>query len=327
MIFSLYKFLSIKKLKVKPIKNYPFISILIPARNEEENLPIILNSLKNLDYPNYEILIYDDESEDRTYEVALMFSSDKVRVIKGKDKPSGWIGKNYALYNLVKFANGEILIFLDADVEIIDREFIKKIVSCIENNRVITGFGKFEGVGRVILSIVPFLFSQVPITLGLNGQFWAIKKEDYLKHKPHLKFKSEVLEDVKIGTYLKFKGVDVKFFELKDIFIVRMYKNNKELIEGLTKNAYSFFGRLLTPVALILYSIAYIVPFFLISNKIFITICVIIFLNKVMSDYKYGFSFKDSLLVTIGLFLFGIIILRSWIFAINNRLYWKGRKI
>ncbi len=312
---------------MKHIQNYPLVSILIPARNEEKNLPIILNSLKNLDYPNYEILIYDDESEDKTYEIALSFSSDKIKVIKGKNKPSEWIGKNYALYNLVKFANGEILIFLDADVEIIDKEFIKKIVSCIEDNRVITGFGKFEGAGRVVLSVVPFLFSQVPITLGLNGQFWAIKRKDYLKYNPHLKFKNEVLEDVKIGTYLKFNGVDVRFFELKDIFIVRMYKNNKELIEGLTKNAYSFFGKSLTPIALILYSFAYIVPFFLIFNKIFLIICILIFLNKIISDFKYGFSFKDSILVPIGLLMFSVILFRSWFFAINNRLYWKGRKI
>lgn len=324
-LFSLfvviYKFFSIKKLKRNHQNNFKKISILIPARNEEKNIERILNSIKNLDYENYEVLIYDDLSEDRTYEIAKSFESEKIRVIKGFDKPKDWVGKNFALYNLVKFSSGDILLFLDADIEIKDKEILKKISENI-NNSVITGFGKFQDYGRFVLSIVPYLFSIIPVNLGLNGQFWAIKKDIYLKYNPHLLFKNEILEDVKIGNYLKMKKVNVKFYDLKDVFEVRMYNNFNELIEGLTKNSYRMFGKLLTPFALIFYILFFILPFLK-----FWKIAILIIFVKFISDLKFGFSIKETILTPIGFIIFGMIILRSWIFSLSNRIYWKGRKI
>ncbi len=324
-LFSLfvviYKFFSIKKLKRNYQNNFKKISILIPARNEEKNIERILNSVKNLDYENYEVLIYDDLSEDRTYEIAKSFESEKIKVIKGFDKPKDWVGKNFALYNLVKFSSGEILLFLDADVEIKDKEILKKISENI-NDSVITGFGKFDGYGKFILSIVPYIFSIIPINLGLNGQFWAIKKDIYLKYNPHLLFKNEILEDVKIGNYLKMKGINVKFYDLKDVFNVKMYNNFNELLEGLTKNSYRMFGKFLTPFALIFYVLLFILPFL----KFWKVVILILFV-KFLSDLKFGFSIKETILTPIGFIIFGMIILRSWIFSISNRIYWKGRKL
>jgi len=321
LFIVLYKFFSIKKLKRNYQNNFKKISILIPARNEEKNIERILNSIKNLDYENYEVLIYDDLSEDKTYEIAKSFESEKIRVIKGFDKPKDWVGKNFALYNLVKFSSGEILLFLDADIEIKDNEILKKISENINDN-VITGFGKFQGYGKFILSIVPYIFSIIPINLGLNGQFWAIKKDTYLKYNPHLLFKNEILEDVKIGNYLKMKGINVKFYDLKDIFEVRMYNNFNELIDGLTKNSYRMFGKILTPFALIFYILFFILPFLK-----FWKISILIIFVKFLSDLKFGFSIKETILTPIGFIIFGMIILRSWLFSISNRIYWKGRKI
>lgn len=321
LFIVLYKFFSIKKLKRNYQNNFKKISILIPARNEEKNIERILNSIKNLDYENYEVLIYDDLSEDKTYEIAKSFESEKIRVIKGFDKPKDWVGKNFALYNLVKFSSGEILLFLDADIEIKDNEILKKISENINDN-VITGFGKFQGYGKFILSIVPYIFSIIPINLGLNGQFWAIRKDTYLKYNPHLLFKNEILEDVKIGNYLKMKGINVKFYDLKDIFEVRMYNNFNELIDGLTKNSYRMFGKILTPFALIFYILFFILPFLK-----FWKISILIIFVKFLSDLKFGFSIKETILTPIGFIIFGMIILRSWLFSISNRIYWKGRKI
>ena len=318
---AVYKFFSIKKLKRNYNNNFKKISILIPARNEEKNIERILNSIKNLDYENYQVLIYDDLSEDKTYEIAKSFESEKIRVIKGFDKPKEWVGKNFALYNLVKFSSGEILLFLDADIVIKDSEILKKISENI-NDDVITGFGKFEGYGKFILSIVPYLFSIIPINLGLNGQFWAIKKDIYLKYNPHFLFKDEILEDVKIGNYLKMKGIRVKFYDLKDVFDVKMYNNFSELIEGLTKNSYRMFGKLLTPFALIFYILFIILPFLK-----FWKIGFLILIVKFISDLKFGFSIKETILSPIGFIIFGMIILRSWMFSILNRIYWKGRKL
>lgn len=326
MIFVVYKFLNIRKLKIKSMKNRR-ISILIPARNEEENLPKLLNSIKDLNYENYEVLIYDDLSEDKTYEVAKRFENEKIRVIRGNNKPTGWVGKNYALFNLVNYASGDILLFLDADVIIKDRDVLKKISSNIENGVVITGFGKIEGSGKPILSVIPFLFLQFPFNAGVNGQFWAIMKEDYKKYNLHFIFRSEVLEDVKIGFFLFFKGFRIKFYDLRDVFSVHMYRNIYDFIEGLTKNSFSFFGKKLTPVAVFLYFIFFLMPFLLIFKRDFLIISCIILINKLLSDIKHGFSILHTILAPLEILTFGVIILRSWFFAIKKEIYWKGRKL
>ncbi|MCS7245070.1 MAG: glycosyltransferase [candidate division WOR-3 bacterium] len=326
MIFVIFKFLSIGKLKIRSAK-YKRVSILIPARNEEENLPKLLNSLIDLNYENYEVLVYDDLSEDRTYEVAKRFENEKIKVIKGNNKPTGWIGKNYALFNLVNYASGDILLFLDADVIIKDKDILRKISSIIENNVIITGFGKIEGSGRSVLSVIPFLFSQFPLNAGVNGQFWAILKEDYRKYNLHFIFRDEVLEDVKIGFFLFFKGFKIKFYDLTSVFSVSMYKNISDFIEGLTKNSFSFFGKKLTPIAVSLYFVFFLLPFLFIFKRDFFVISCIILINKLLSDIKHGFSILHTILAPFEILVFGAIILRSWFFAIRREIYWKGRKI
>ena len=94
-------------------KNYPFVSVLVPARNEEHNIEKCLNSLINQDYPNYEIIVIDDNSNDDTYKIAKKFSNiyEKVKVIKGKALPKEWLGKNWACHQLFEQSNGEYLVY------------------------------------------------------------------------------------------------------------------------------------------------------------------------------------------------------------------------
>jgi glycosyltransferase involved in cell wall biosynthesis len=90
----------------------PLVSIIVPARNEAENLPMLLNSLQDLDYPATEVIVVDDESTDRTYEVAAAFD---VTVISGQSRPAGWAGKPWACHQGAQVAKGEYLLFTDAD--------------------------------------------------------------------------------------------------------------------------------------------------------------------------------------------------------------------
>jgi cellulose synthase/poly-beta-1,6-N-acetylglucosamine synthase-like glycosyltransferase len=84
--------------------NQPLVSIIIPARNEEDTLPTSLTSLTKLDYPNYEIIVIDDHSVDQTYSIAKSFTNDhsNFKVIRSKDLPPGWTGKNWANYQGAK---------------------------------------------------------------------------------------------------------------------------------------------------------------------------------------------------------------------------------
>ncbi len=93
------------------------VSVLIPARNEEENIETCLKSLQKQDYPNFEILVLDDNSTDRTAELVerMAAKDDRIRLIKGEPLPEGWAGKPFACYQLAEKARGSWLLFIDAD--------------------------------------------------------------------------------------------------------------------------------------------------------------------------------------------------------------------
>ena len=96
---------------------HPKVSIILPARNEEEFIGKCLDSLENQDYDNYEIVVIDDSSEDRTKEIILEHAekSSKIVPVSAKTKPEGWMGKNWACMEGYRQASGELLLFTDAD--------------------------------------------------------------------------------------------------------------------------------------------------------------------------------------------------------------------
>ena len=115
--FVYFKDISSYKLPKEIRDNNPLISVLIPARNEEDNIDKCLMSLMDQDYRNIEILVLDDNSTDNTSEIIKRISKTykNIKFIKGKPLHEGWTGKNYACYQLYKESKGKYLFFTDAD--------------------------------------------------------------------------------------------------------------------------------------------------------------------------------------------------------------------
>ncbi len=95
-----------------------FLSILIPVRNEENNIKFLLDSIGDLSYKNYEVLVLDDGSEDNSFRIinSCAEENNKIKGMKGKELPDGWKGKNWACFQLAEVAKGDWLLFIDADV-------------------------------------------------------------------------------------------------------------------------------------------------------------------------------------------------------------------
>ena len=92
------------------------VSILVPARNEAENLPQTLPRLL-AQTGNFEVIVINDQSTDATAEVLETFQSNpRLRILQGTPLPTGWSGKNWACHQLAQAAEGDTLIFTDADV-------------------------------------------------------------------------------------------------------------------------------------------------------------------------------------------------------------------
>src|SRR5690606_39017507 len=83
--------------RVEP-ETWPTLSVLIPARNEEENLRRLLPTLAAQDYPGFEVIVYDDGSEDGTAAVVEALEDERFRLLRGEGPPAGWVGKVHALY-------------------------------------------------------------------------------------------------------------------------------------------------------------------------------------------------------------------------------------
>src|SRR5215470_5993271 len=90
---------------------HPLVSVIVPARNEAENLPACLKSILVQDDVPFEVIVVDDNSTDKTFEIASSYPG--VHVMRGKATPPGWSGKSYAISKGVQSARGAWLLFTD----------------------------------------------------------------------------------------------------------------------------------------------------------------------------------------------------------------------
>lgn len=240
------------------IKDEPLVSVLIPARNEENNLPILVNDILSQNYPNFEIIIYNDASNDNTGIIAGNFSQKYsfIKVINGISLPEGWYGKPYACWNLGKHAKGDYLLFLDADVRI-SGNILRRSISYMQSKKlglisifpkqIMVSFGEKLVVplmNIILLSLLPLVTVRsrfFPSLSAANGQFMLYNRDTYNKFNPYEQFKSNRVEDIAIAYFLKKNRVPVACFLGDDEITCRMYSSFSEAIKGFAKNVISFF--------------------------------------------------------------------------------------
>lgn len=235
------------------------VSILIPARNEAINLPALLKSLLKCDETIGEIIVYDDQSQDETAAIVKNWESkdSRIRLIKGKEVPPGWKGKNHACHNLAKNANSNYLLFLDADVTV-NQNAIDLALSNIKRNRLalfsffprqeMITLGEWLLVAQVniiLISLLPLAISRfIPWSLmtAANGQFMLFDGKTYREYQFHQAVKNQAVEDIAIARYIKKKNLNVRTALASEGLKCRMYTNYRDALQGLARSARFFFG-------------------------------------------------------------------------------------
>jgi cellulose synthase/poly-beta-1,6-N-acetylglucosamine synthase-like glycosyltransferase len=177
----LYNLLRFPRLRPGPTPERPTASILVPARNEAENLRRTLPAL--LRQGALEVLVLDDLSEDETARVAQEVAGGHpgFRLLRGKPLPPGWRGKNWASWQLAQAARGEVLVFTDADV-LWEEGALGGLLSALEGKDLVSALPRQEGVVEafVMNGLLSFLPHPALETLRLaNGQVLAFRKEAY----------------------------------------------------------------------------------------------------------------------------------------------------
>lgn len=321
-----------------PPERFPSVSILIPARNEAENLTRLLPSLLGQRYPTFEVIVVDDASEDETWAVLQAHRDPRLRPVRGAGPPPGWVGKVHALHQAVGHARHELLLFLDADTELRDPGALGRLVErhrALPEPAVLTGFPALRGGGLLLVSMIPFsLLTGLPLALvprhpspklsALNGQCWMITHTLYDAHTPHARHPDEVLEDVQIGRYLKSRGVTPYLLDLKDDLVVRMYPNLAEAWVGFRKNAYlllgggpAAFGALLTGFVGLYVVAPWFTPAALVG----------LYLLKGLSDRFARMPVWVTLLAPVSMVLSIALALDSARAHATGRATWKGRVV
>lgn len=230
----------------------PCISVLIPARDEEEDIVPCLESLRKQDYPAYEILVLDDDSTDRTAErIAEIAAKDsRVRLLHGKPLPQGWAGKPHACHQLAAQAKGSWLLFTDADT-IHAPTMLSSAMAYVREHRLsllsglplqkTVSFSQRVAVPAmyfIILCCMPLWWvqgSRRPKPGLVIGQFIFVSAEDYREVGGHEAVRSKILEDIWLGFTMARHGKRLGVVDLSGVVSGEF----GDLWEGFGKFAYS----------------------------------------------------------------------------------------
>lgn len=309
-----------RKRKYKNLDDYPSVSVLVPARNEERNIRNCIESLANQIYPDFEIIVLNDNSEDNTLAVLyeLKEKYKNIKIISGKTLPEGWSGKNFACHQLYLESRGKYLLFTDADT-IHKQDSLKNAVTraISRSADLYTLIPEMTLKSFAEKSIMPALhfttFTLLPyymvesspfsvFAMGV-GPFMLFKREAYEKIGGHLAVKSDLVEDVRLAKNIKKNKLNVIVNKGIDIFSCRMYTNYKEIWSGFSKNIYP--GMNYSTLTL----------FFVLS--IYLTLFLSPFVFAILS-----FVFNSNIILINSLIQIGLILLIRVIINHNFKLGW-----
>lgn len=339
------------------------LSVLIPARNEERNIQACILSVMNqqaLQGRTIEVLVWDDDSEDRTAALVQELQDAyrehpqfKLRLLTGGEKPEGWMGKSYACHQLVHHAAGDWLLFLDADVRLRpDALSVMSRLAFRQEKGLITGFPYQETVSWMERLVVPlmmfFVACHLPIPLikrsrdprfvAAHGAFILIDRETYTRTGGHQAFKNHLVDDLKLAAAVKSIHAPVTLVNMSKHADMRMYTDARGVFKGYQKNIYPGLGRnsvLLVGICMG-YTAFYLSPFMGIVTGLITGRMALLFLSlgcllaaigvKATVDHSQHRSIRDAWWISLSIFFFLCIVCSSWYASTFQKGYtWKGR--
>jgi chlorobactene glucosyltransferase len=237
----------------------PLISVIIPARDEQENIAHCVRSLARQDYPHLEIIVVDDNSTDATPRILERLCQEipNLRIISGRHLPHGWTGKNYALFQGVRSARGDWLLFTDADTRHHPYTLSTVLAYALSTHLDFLSLTpRQQAIGfweRVFWPMLIGCFAAA--TNGFarprrardaraHGAFILTRRVAYEKAGGHLQVRHIVLEDDALAGIVWEAGFATRLVAGEDLVTVRMFRSLGEIWRGYGKNLFqSLSGR------------------------------------------------------------------------------------
>lgn len=304
---------SLKKLIIPrtQLEEKMLISVLIPARNEEDKIVSCLQSLICQTYVNLEIIVLNDNSSDATAQIVHQFAKNdiRVRLINGEELPLGWGGKNWACHQLCIASSGDYILFLDADTIFEENTIESAVQESVDNDvDLLTLIPKRSSSTILEKAMFPFMnwaiFSWLPMKIAhsLNnsylsatfGQFMLFKKDAYIKIGGHKKLRDNAIDDFQLGRFIKKSRLKWMLLDGTDMVESLPYTNKRDAMNGISRSVFPALNYSVT--TLLVFSI--------------ILIC-ITFIPLITVGYGLMGTFTDSEYWTISAFSLFVITI-SW---------------
>jgi len=243
----------------------PRVSIIVPARNEEDSVEQALNTLLALDYDNYEVIAVNDRSTDRTGEIMERLSKNPhfsqnqgevghpLHVIHHTELPPGWLGKTHAMWTAASEATGDWLLFTDADV-LFKPDSVRRALAYAEAQRA----DHVVLFPRMIMmrpgEYMMIAFFQTMFTFGHRpwkvadpstddhmgvGAFNLVRRRVYESVGTYAALRMEVLDDMKLGKVVKKAGFAQRNVFGGDLISIRWAQGALGVVNNLTKNFFA----------------------------------------------------------------------------------------
>ncbi|MFN3411646.1 MAG: glycosyltransferase [Exilispira sp.] len=328
-----------------------FISIIIPSRNEEKRIVKLLESLKNQNYKNFEVIVVDDNSNDNLKEVTKSYKSFNVKYFKLPY--NNWAGKSAACYYGTYKAKADYFLFLDADIFLMEDaiEYINKyiiedgIISIQPYHTTVKLYEQFS----LYCNIITFLGLDLgniknpyKTRSGLFGPCVLIPRKIYQKSNGHLMVKDSILEDMELGIEFSKRKINLYSIPHRQKIKFRMYEEGfiylfdgwtKNMVLGAQKsNILSFI--IISSIITLSISLPLNIMVFLIKNNLFqlyinILLYIMFSLLLYFGAKKIGsFSPISCLLFPVFAIFYLIIFARSLFMKIFRiPIKWRGRKV
>lgn len=347
------------KFDAKPNQK-PKVSVILPARNEEDFIAKCLSSLLDQDYENYEIIAIDDRSEDKTGQIISSFAEKNSKIIHvtAEPKPEKWTGKNWACFEGFKKSTGDLLLFTDADTRH-SKKMISLSVSHLtsENLDALTAIPKMRCLDfwtRITLPMLSTFLHTRFSALRVNdpskktgyffGSFFIIRRKTYESVGTHEGVKGELVEDGALGKKVKESGFKLKMVRAEHLLeavwardlstlwhalkrlIIPLYLQNKKIAIGIF---FAVLFLLFMPFPILVYATSFAnssISFSLLFSISAITVALLYIAAIIEAKKGLGLGLVYGLLGPIGSFMIvlgfagGILQVKS-----NKALIWRGR--
>ena len=320
------------------------VGVVVPMRNEAENVEGIVATLSAQDGP-FHFYLLDDNSEDQTLNLLQRFTEGDTRftVIKGAPLAEGWIGKTWALQQLYEASNEEVLVSIDADVRLTN-DAINKAVTSLHGARldfvspyprqIARSFGE-----RLIqpllqwswLTTVPLRYAEGARQKSMavaNGQFFVVRRSALNSIGGYESVKHAVIDDVFLARQLIASGSAGTVINGSEIAETRMYASWNEIEAGYGKSLNqafgSIFGAIFVMVFLFATSIAPLILGLLGNPYGWLGFAAIVG-SRMLSAIKSRGSVVDSVLHPISIAALIYLIIYSYL--VRGTVTWKGRTV